>query len=135
MKVTQGRRITIASSLNEISTTQLETRLLVANFPFLPTAEPEFANVLGLGAQKSTLPGYIHRPAESIHWTRFHGSFLAYGQIFKDDIGGFSSTGDLCFRVLTLWGTRKLTKILRKLFSWSQRDKEVKECSFTVNTL
>jgi hypothetical protein len=87
--VKQGRRITVALSLNEISTTQLETTLLVANFPFLPTAEPEFANVLGLGGRKSTPPGYIHRPAESIPWTRFLGSFLVYGQIFKDDIGGF----------------------------------------------
>jgi hypothetical protein len=88
MKVTQGRRITVASSLNEISTTQLETRLLVANFPFLSTAEPVFANVLGLGAQKSTPPGYIHRLAELIPGTRFLGSFLAYEQISKDDIGG-----------------------------------------------
>jgi hypothetical protein len=127
MNETQRRRITVASSLNEISTTQLETRLLVANFPFLPTAEPEFANVLGLGAQKSTPPGYIHRPAESIPWNRFLGSFLAYGQIFKDDIDGFSFTGDLCFIVLTLWCTRNLTKILRKLFSWNQTDMEGKE--------
>jgi hypothetical protein len=35
---------------------------------------------------------------------------LASGRIFKDDIGGFSSTLDICFMVLSLWGTENWQK-------------------------
>ncbi len=76
MVVLLRRRITVTSSLNEISTDQLGNRVMVKG---------------GWGGG-----GVGVNPAAYISLQQ------AFGQIFKDDVSGFPSSSDICFMSFTL---------------------------------
>jgi hypothetical protein len=72
IKETPRRRITVTSSLNEIATEQMGNRMVVR----------------GVGVT----PGYSARSQPFLQ--------QASGQVYKDDVTGFSSFLNICFMVI-----------------------------------